>query len=258
MEPDYYEVLGVSPLSDHETIKKRYRQMVRENHPDVAADKSTAHDRIQAIMEAWAVLSQPRSRADYDERRRRLAVQDVAAQDAGPADLHILGRKRERVEAVMGGGRPGRAVNPRTRLLTMVFEAARLYHDEGRVEDAMRLCNNVLRAEPTNAEAAVLLADIHASQNRKDAAMGLYERALRLQPSNALYRQKYEALRHQQGGPDAPAPQRPAEAASAPNPAPADVAPSSEAATSPSDPGSAEERARRASIFQRLRARRSR
>ena len=95
-----------------------------------------------------------------------------------------------------GGAAPPRSGNARTRLLTMVFDAAQLYHVEGRVEEAIRVCNHVMKADPTNAEAIVLLGDIYAEQNRKDVALAMYERAVRIQPNNLLYRQKWDKLRH--------------------------------------------------------------
>jgi tetratricopeptide (TPR) repeat protein len=74
----------------------------------------------------------------------------------------------------------------------MVFEAAQLYHVEGRADEAIRVCNQVMKADPTNAEAAALLGDIYAEQDRKDVALAMYEKAMRLQPNNLLYRQKWD------------------------------------------------------------------
>jgi tetratricopeptide (TPR) repeat protein len=105
-------------------------------------------------------------------------------------------KKRARVEQAMRGGAPPRSGNARTRLLTMVFEAAQLYHVEGRADEAIRVCNQVMKADPTNAEAVALLGDIYAEQERKDVALAMYEKAMRLQPNNLLYRQKWDKLRH--------------------------------------------------------------
>jgi tetratricopeptide (TPR) repeat protein len=78
----------------------------------------------------------------------------------------------------------------------MVFEAAQLYHVEGRADEAIRVCNQVMKADPTNAEAVALLGDIYAEQDRRDVALAMYEKAMRLQPNNLLYRQKWDKLRH--------------------------------------------------------------
>jgi curved DNA-binding protein CbpA len=231
MEPDYYKVLGVAPDAELAEIKASYRRAVRAHHPDAVPDgpaKEEAHERIQVINAAWTALASPSARLAYDDRRRRRAQAEAlkqaearardrfgdgpesptpstggtstgprgAAPEVSPQDEQ---RKKSRVAAVMGGTSPPRPSNPRTRLLAMVFDAAQLYHVEGKAEEAARVCQSVLRSDPTNAEAAVLLADIYAGQNRRDAALTLLERAMRLQPSNVLYRSKWEALRHAVG-----------------------------------------------------------
>lgn len=240
MEPDYYKVLEVLGDAGREEIKASYRRAVRQHHPDAAPPehKEAAHEKIQGIIAAWTVLGDPASRLAYDERRRRALAQAPAnlllqADEPGPrrdsgraerrAGEPLDARKKSRVQAVMGGTSPPRPVNPRTRLLAMVFDAAQMYHVEGRPEEAARVCQQVLRADPTNAEAAVLLADIYAAQNQRAAALDLLERALRLQPANVLYRSKWEALRHEAkgGSPgEDPSPDAPPSVArtSAPNP----------------------------------------
>ena len=220
MEPDYYEVLGVLDDASRDEVKAHYRLAVRAHHPDAAPPeaKEAAHAKIQVIIAAWAILGDPASRLAYDERRRR-ALSEHRSEPSPAADpsasvlgnrgvrTHSSERKKGRVQAVMGGTSQPRSANPRTKLLAMVFDAAQLYHVEGRPDDAARICREVLRADPTNAEAAVLLADIYTAQNQRAAALDLLERALRLQPANALYRSKWEALRHASG--DSPGPSKP-------------------------------------------------
>jgi curved DNA-binding protein CbpA len=218
MTNDYYEILEVAADAEVEVIKQNYRRLVRENHPDVAVDKETAHERMRLILTAWNVLSDPSLRARYDLTRREniaktqpstpRASSTTVPAPSGPSPFYSNrpapaadpiedARKRQRVQQVMrGGATPPRSSNARTRLLTMVFEAAQLYHGEGRADEAIRVCNQVIKADPTNAEAVALLGDIYAEQDRKDVALVMYERAMRLQPNNLLYRQKWDKLRH--------------------------------------------------------------
>jgi len=70
MAKDFYAVLGVEPDDDVTIIKRRYRQMVRQYHPDVATNRDAAHEMMLSINEAWTTLSDPAERARYDRGRR--------------------------------------------------------------------------------------------------------------------------------------------------------------------------------------------
>ncbi|MTV50138.1 molecular chaperone DnaJ [Heliobacillus mobilis] len=64
---DYYEVLGVSREAGEQEIKKAYRKLLKEYHPDVHPDKKLAEEKIKEINEAYEVLSDPDKRAQYDQ-----------------------------------------------------------------------------------------------------------------------------------------------------------------------------------------------
>jgi molecular chaperone DnaJ len=63
---DYYEVLGVSRDADDATIKKAFRRLARELHPDVNTNDPEAENKFKAAAEAYEVLSDPERRATYD------------------------------------------------------------------------------------------------------------------------------------------------------------------------------------------------
>ncbi|GJN94447.1 hypothetical protein Rhopal_007527-T1 [Rhodotorula paludigena] len=61
-----YDALGVSPDASDSEIKKAYRKLALQHHPDKQASGSGDATRFQEIQHAWEVLSDPNARADYD------------------------------------------------------------------------------------------------------------------------------------------------------------------------------------------------
>jgi len=64
---DYYATLGLPRNASDEDIKKAFRKLARQYHPDVAKDKKTAEEKFKEINEAYEVLSDPEKRKKYDQ-----------------------------------------------------------------------------------------------------------------------------------------------------------------------------------------------
>ncbi len=68
-EKDYYAILGVDKNADGDAIKKRYRKLARELHPDKTKGDKTLEERFKAVSEAYDILSDDKKRAEYDQAR---------------------------------------------------------------------------------------------------------------------------------------------------------------------------------------------
>lgn len=73
IEKDFYAVLGVGKDATPEEMKKKYRKLARELHPDKNPGDKKAEEKFKEVSEAYDVLSDPTKRKEYDEARALFA-----------------------------------------------------------------------------------------------------------------------------------------------------------------------------------------
>jgi DnaJ-class molecular chaperone len=122
---DYYAILGVGPTATDEEIRRAYRRLALEWHPDRNPGRPEAEERFKAISEAYAVLIDPAKRRAWEAARQRGApgdfrprredlFRDLFADPRASAVFEELAREfermglrvdRHRFETTLGGGR---------------------------------------------------------------------------------------------------------------------------------------------------------
>ena len=110
MSEDLYDLLGVSRDADADTIKKAYRRLARQYHPDVNPD-AASKEKFSEVSRAYEVLSDPQKRAAYDRGGDPFAGMGAGfgGQGAGFSFTDIM-------DAFFGGGTPsGQGRGPRSR-----------------------------------------------------------------------------------------------------------------------------------------------
>ncbi|MEA2219452.1 MAG: molecular chaperone DnaJ [Solirubrobacteraceae bacterium] len=108
MKRDAYEVLGVGRSADETEVKKAFRKLARELHPDVNSHDPQAEEKFKEAAEAYEILSDPDRRATYD----RYGHEGLKRGGQSP-NFDGFGSINDLFSAFFGGGFGGGAVGPR-------------------------------------------------------------------------------------------------------------------------------------------------
>ena len=81
LEKDFYASLGVSKEASKEEIKKAYKKLARDNHPDLNPGDIEAEKKFKEISEAYATLSDSNKRQEYNQVRACLLYTSDAADE---------------------------------------------------------------------------------------------------------------------------------------------------------------------------------
>ena len=159
----HYEVLGLPRGATLAQIRRRYKELVRKYHPDVAKDKNTAHRLFIQITEAYQCLSDSVRRRAYDE---------ILAMDSP-----------RRADEPQRQARTAQATRPE-RPLSKHLKDAQWAFIQKRFHEAATHCKEALKLDPRNARAHSIMGDICRAQGKTNSAVRYYSAALEYDPSD--------------------------------------------------------------------------
>jgi curved DNA-binding protein CbpA len=179
----YYEILGLPRSATLVQVKRRYKELVRKYHPDVAADKVMAHRLFLQIREAYETLTDPSRRKAYDASLDSEYASRSAASASGSA----------RRSSPSSSGQ--------------LLKEAQWAFIQRRFGEAAQKCNEVIRNNPRSARAYSILGDAYRAQGKINGAIKAYSYAVQYDPSDRDSQRKLDKLISRKTAPP-PAPSR--------------------------------------------------
>jgi curved DNA-binding protein CbpA len=190
---DYYEVLGVWPTADADTIKKAYFKLAKLHHPDVTggeADKEGVD--FKMINEAFAVLSNASQRREFDERmKKRNGGTQVERKEADKRSAQL---SYDQARAAMRQNRYDKAA--------VLLKAAIKYDDSNpayhswygfalgvlrtQLHEARDACKKALEMEFYNADYHANLGFVYMQAGLTSTAMECFDEALKWDPEHPV------------------------------------------------------------------------
>lgn len=159
--PNYYETLGLEPSASLVDIKKAYRRLARQYHPDINPDDPAAVEKFQHITQIYRILADPETREDYDQQLlNRLGTEDEDA-----------------VYSVRSKASPTSA--------TLLYQEGIEQAQAGRYEQAIARYTDALALNPDFAEAYSQRGFAHHRLNQDSEAFADYAQALERSPKLA-------------------------------------------------------------------------
>ena len=110
-EKDFYKILGIGKSATGDEIKKKYRSLARELHPDKTKGDTAMEEKFKAVSEAYDILSDGKKRAEYDQARDMFERGGMRAPQGGQnfqggdfSDIFGGGNPQDIFANLFGGG----------------------------------------------------------------------------------------------------------------------------------------------------------
>ena len=198
---DHFQVLGIEPGSTMAEVRLAYHRRARRYHPDIHHQPELAdlREKVDAVFtrvtSAYHVLSDPRSRADYEKALARLktarATEPGPAKGTAPGEMDVEAALH-RAEEAFAGGRYWDAIQDaeslveaargRLRQRAQVLLARCYLQNPNWKQRGEEVLLAALREEPNNAEACYLLGNLYQERGFARRAATMLARAAELSP----------------------------------------------------------------------------
>lgn len=180
---NHYETLGLSIHATQEAIRRRYRELVRQYHPDVNPSPQ-AKEKFLRIQEAYQVLSDPERRRHYDALLRLQMGEPPSARYSQPRT-----QKPPTTEPTQTQSR----TPPSDELRRVIIQAERAFL-QGRMQDALYWAKHATRIAPRHPKGHEIIGDVYRTQGHYEAALNAYTYAIQLNPNNPELQRKLDAV----------------------------------------------------------------
>ena len=210
LQRNYYEVLGVPQAATTDQIKKKYRELARQWHPDVVQDKNMGQRVFSQINQAYRILGDQERRAQYDSTLAKAASNNGTSSNgtSNGTSNGMSGSGVPRNGTTSNGSystaqapqanRPSAngaatATPPEQPVPAQKLEAiaARLRDADnaimaGKPVEAGAFCMKVLEMDPRNVRALDIFGDALVQQGKREDAAVQYRKALQVAPSHSI------------------------------------------------------------------------
>ncbi|MGK7894528.1 MAG: DnaJ domain-containing protein [Microcystaceae cyanobacterium] len=203
MALDYYKILEISPHATLLEIKRAYRKLARQYHPDLNPDDPTAREKFQAVSAAYEVLRDAKKRTEYDQQSQTYQTHSYSSQ-ASPAspltaqDYYELGlkkmAKRQYIAAVKDYTQ---AIAIQPNFLTAYLQRCEAYFYLRFYPEVLEDCYQVLSRDRKQWQAYYYQGRVRQKLGYLKAAVEAYTKAIIINTQKAdLY--YYRGLTHQE------------------------------------------------------------
>lgn len=196
--PDHYEMLGVNRKASADEIRRAYRRLALNIHPD-RSNAPDAAERFTRLTQAYEVLRDQDARRRYDEDLSRAEYRPPSA----PSPQRPAPKAKPKKVAAAA-----KSMSPETARLAALFS-------RGKLDEAEMLAERIIDNFPREALPYAVLGDIARARGEMAQASKLYAYAVQLDPRNHAYQHRYEDLLGQMGVKHTEAPASPGAASAA-------------------------------------------